>query len=92
MPSPEEPALLGNVTYGNIVHGAPLDADHNFTGTLLTPYALLAGLTTRRCSRSTGAVLVALTTEAEDEVHARAKALGPHQRTDHNRGRTHTPQ
>src|ERR1700709_495946 len=42
------PALLWGVAFANIVHGVPLDARHEFTGTLLTlltPYALLGGLT-----------------------------------------------
>ncbi|WP_205648962.1 cytochrome d ubiquinol oxidase subunit II, partial [Acuticoccus kandeliae] len=42
-------ALLLGVALANIVHGVPLDADHEFTGTLLTllhPYALLGGVTT----------------------------------------------
>ena len=40
------PALLWGVAFANIVQGVPLDADHNYTGTLfdlLNPYALLGG-------------------------------------------------
>ena len=43
------PALLWGVAFANIVQGVPLDANHQFTGTLLTllnPYALLGGLAT----------------------------------------------
>ena len=41
------PALLWGVAFANIVAGVPLDANHEFTGTLFTllnPYALLGGL------------------------------------------------
>ena len=31
------PALLWGVAFANIVQGVPLDADHNYTGTLLRP-------------------------------------------------------
>ncbi len=50
------PALLWGVAFANIVRGVPLNADHEFTGTLLTllnPYALLGGLVTLACSRCT---------------------------------------
>ena len=30
------PALLWGVAFGNIIHGVPMNADHEFTGTLLT--------------------------------------------------------
>ena len=43
------PALLWGVAFGNIVHGVPINADHEFTGTLLpllNPSALFAGLAT----------------------------------------------
>src|SRR5664279_5661426 len=42
------PALLWGVAFANIVHGVPIDAKGEFTGSLLTllnPYALLAGVT-----------------------------------------------
>jgi cytochrome bd ubiquinol oxidase subunit II len=70
------PALLWGVAFGNIVHGVPLDTDHNFAGdffTLLNPYALLGGLTTLSVFAFHGAVFVALKTEGE--VRARANAL-----------------
>jgi cytochrome d ubiquinol oxidase subunit II len=43
------PALLWGVGFANIVRGVPIDAAHEYTGTLwtlLNPYALLGGLTT----------------------------------------------
>ena len=43
------PALLWGVAFGNIVGGVPIDADKQFTGSLLTllnPFALLGGATT----------------------------------------------
>jgi cytochrome d ubiquinol oxidase subunit II len=67
------PALLWGVAFANIVHGVPLDARHEFTGTLLTllnPYALLGGLTTLGVFLLHGAVFVALRTD--DELRARA--------------------
>ena len=51
------PALLWGVAFANIVRGVPLDADHEYVGSLLdllNPYALLGGLThARRCSSPT---------------------------------------
>src|SRR5690606_23796303 len=43
------PAVLWGVAFGNIVRGVPIDADHEYAGSLLdllNPYALLGGLTT----------------------------------------------
>ena len=43
------PALLWGVAWANIVHGVPIDARGEYTGTLFTllnPYALLGGLAT----------------------------------------------
>src|SRR3954470_16884824 len=43
------PALLWGVAFANIVRGVPIDAQHEYTGTLFTllnPYALLGGLAT----------------------------------------------
>ena len=59
------PALLWGVAFGNIVHGVPLNAQHVFTGsflTLLTPYALLGGLTTLAVFLFHGAVFLGLKT------------------------------
>jgi cytochrome d ubiquinol oxidase subunit II len=72
------PALLWGVAFANIVHGVPLDADHEFTGTLLTlltPYALLGGLTTLGVFLLHGAVFVALRTDGELRGRAVRAAL-----------------
>src|SRR3954464_56588 len=70
------PALLWGVAFANIVAGVPLDADHEFTGTLLTllnPYALLGGLTTLGVFLLHGALFVALKTDGD--LRARAHRL-----------------
>jgi cytochrome d ubiquinol oxidase subunit II len=70
------PALLWGVAFANIVAGVPLDADHEFTGnlfTLLTPYALLGGLTTLLLFVTHGAVFLALKTTGD--IRARANAM-----------------
>ena len=62
------PALLWGVAFANIVAGVPLDADHEFTGTLLTllnPYALLGGLATLSLFTLHGAVFLALKTTGD---------------------------
>jgi cytochrome d ubiquinol oxidase subunit II len=70
------PALLWGVAFANIVAGVPIDADKQYTGTLLTllnPYALVGGLTTLFLFVTHGAVFLALRTEGE--IRARANAL-----------------
>ncbi len=70
------PALLWGVAFGNIVHGVPLNAAHQFTGTfftLLNPYALLGGVTTLSVFALHGAVFLALKTTGD--VRARARRL-----------------
>jgi cytochrome bd ubiquinol oxidase subunit II len=72
------PALLWGVAFANIVRGVPLDADHEYTGSLLTllnPYGLLGGLTTLGLFLLHGAVFLALKTDGE--VRTRARALAP---------------
>ncbi|MFZ5871546.1 MAG: cytochrome d ubiquinol oxidase subunit II [Actinomycetota bacterium] len=62
------PALLWGVALANVVRGVPIDADKQFTGTLLTllgPYALLGGLTTLGLFALHGAVFLALKTSGE---------------------------
>lgn len=62
------PSLLWGVAFANIVAGVPLDADHEYTGTLftlLTPYALLGGLATLLLFTQHGAVFLALRTTGE---------------------------
>ncbi|GAA3515795.1 cytochrome d ubiquinol oxidase subunit II [Actinocatenispora rupis] len=72
------PALLWGVAFGNIVRGVPLDARHEYAGTVLTllnPYALLAGLTTLTLFATHGAVFLALKTHGEVRDTARRAAL-----------------
>src|SRR5215207_7403675 len=62
------PALLWGVAFANIIRGVPLDAEHEYTGTLLTllnPYALLGGLATLLLFALHGAVFLALKTEGQ---------------------------
>lgn len=62
------PALLWGVAFANIVHGVPIDAEGEYTGTLLTllnPYALLAGLTTLALFTLHGAVYLSLKTKGD---------------------------
>ncbi len=71
------PALLWGVAFANIVQGVPLDADHNYTGTLfdlLNPYALLGGLTTLLLFFTHGVVFVSLKTEGDIRERARRLA------------------
>ncbi len=70
------PAILWGVAFGNIVAGVPLDANHEYTGTLLTllnPYALLGGLTTLGLFVTHAAMFLALKTDGE--IRARANRL-----------------
>ncbi len=71
------PAFLWGVAVANIVQGVPLDADHEFTGSLLTllnPYGLLGGLTTLLLFFVHGVYFVALKTDGR--VHQDARRLG----------------
>ena len=70
------PAFLWGVAFANIVRGVPLDAGHNYTGTvfdLLNPYALLGGLTTLLLFFTHGVVFVSLKTDGD--IRARARSL-----------------
>lgn len=70
------PALLWGVAFANIVAGVPLDADHEYTGTLLTllnPYALLGGLATLGLFALHGAVFLSL--KSSGAVRERANRL-----------------
>ncbi|MEI6350999.1 MAG: cytochrome d ubiquinol oxidase subunit II [Verrucomicrobiota bacterium] len=61
-------SLLIGVALGNIAYGVPLDADHEFTGNLLTmlhPYALILGVTTVALFAMHGAIYVVMKTEGE---------------------------
>lgn len=71
------PALLWGVAFANIVQGVPLDAGHNYTGTLfdlLNPFALLGGLTTLLLFFTHGVVFASLKTEGELRERARRLA------------------
>jgi cytochrome d ubiquinol oxidase subunit II len=71
------PAFLWGVAFANIVRGVPLDASHEFVGTLgdlLNPYALLGGLTTTILFVLHGAVFVALKTSGTIRYQARRVA------------------
>ena len=68
------PALLWGVGFANIVHGVPIDAHGEFTGTLLTllnPYALLAGVASLAIFTLHGALYLALKTDGEVRERAR---------------------
>ncbi|GAA3643469.1 cytochrome d ubiquinol oxidase subunit II [Microbacterium awajiense] len=70
------PALLWGVAVANIVQGVPINADHEFTGSLLTllnPYGLLGGLTTLLLFFTHGVYFVALKTDGQ--VHQDARRL-----------------
>ena len=70
-------ALLWGVGWANIVHGVPMNAQHNVTGhlfDLLHPYALLGGLVTLTLFLSHGATFLALRTRGEMVGRARAVA------------------
>lgn len=72
------PSLLWGVAVGNIVQGVPLDADHNFTGSLLTllnPYGLWVGVTLLLLFFVHGVYFVALKTDEQVREDARRLAL-----------------
>jgi cytochrome bd ubiquinol oxidase subunit II len=71
------PALLWGVGWANIVHGVPIDAHGEYTGTLFTllkPYALVGGLATLTLFLTHGAIFLSLRTTGELEQRARAVA------------------
>jgi cytochrome d ubiquinol oxidase subunit II len=70
------PALLWGVGWANIVHGVPIDAQHEYTGTLfdlLNPYALLGGLATLSIFLAHGAIFLEL--KADGAIAERARAI-----------------
>jgi cytochrome bd ubiquinol oxidase subunit II len=72
------PALLWGVAFANIVRGVPIDADKEFTGGffgLLNAYSLLGGATTLLLFVTHGALFLALKTDGELRLRARAIAL-----------------
>src|SRR5262245_17854694 len=59
------PAFLWGVAFANIVRGVPIDAEKEFTGSLLdllNPYALLGGLTTLLLCAAHGALFLSIKT------------------------------
>jgi len=71
------PALLIGVTFGNLVHGVPIDANMQYAGTffdLLNPYALLAGVSTLLVFTLYGAIFLSLKTSGELMEKARTTA------------------
>ena len=76
------PALLWGVAFANIVAGVPINADHEYTGslwTLLNPFGLLGGLVTLSLFTLHGARFLALRTEGDvrDGAHRIAGRLAP---------------
>jgi cytochrome d ubiquinol oxidase subunit II len=70
------PSVLWGVAFANIVAGVPIDANGDYTGTLLTllnPFGLLGGVVTASLFLLHGLHFVALKTEGE--IHERAKAM-----------------
>jgi cytochrome d ubiquinol oxidase subunit II len=71
------PAFLWGVAFANIVQGVPLDADHEYVGTVLTllnPYGILGGLTTLSLFFLHGLFFVALKTDGQVRADARSLA------------------
>ncbi len=71
------PALLWGVGWANIVHGVPINANGDYTGTLFTllhPYALLGGLATLSIFLAHGAIFLSLKTKGEVEIRSLAVA------------------
>jgi cytochrome d ubiquinol oxidase subunit II len=72
------PALLWGVAFANIVRGVPIDENAEYVGgffNLLSPYALLGGVTTLLLFLTHGALFVALKTDGDIRHRARALAL-----------------
>ncbi len=71
------PAILWGVAFGNVLHGIPLNAAHNYAGnffTLLNPYSLLGGLATLSLFTLDGALFLALKTMGQLRRQATAVA------------------
>jgi len=72
------PALLWGVAFTNIVLGVPIDAEMEYTGSLLTllnPAALLGGVTTTCLFAAYGAMFLALKTDGTIRHQARGLSL-----------------
>src|SRR6201996_4186255 len=62
------PAILWGVAFGNVLHGIPLNAAHDYAGnffTVLNPYSLLGGLATLTLFTLDGALFLALKTTGD---------------------------
>ncbi len=75
-------SLLWGVAFGNVVHGVPLDADHEYVGNffdLLNPFALLVGVTMLLLFLTHGAIYLGLKTtkEVRERAQTFAVRLGP---------------
>jgi cytochrome d ubiquinol oxidase subunit II len=71
------PALLWGVAFANIVHGVPIDAKAEYTGTLLTllnPYALAGGVASLAIFTLHGAIYLSLKSKGEVLERARRAA------------------
>jgi cytochrome d ubiquinol oxidase subunit II len=76
------PAILWGVAFSNLVHGVPIDENMTYTGgffNLLTPFALVGGLTTLLLFTLLGAIFLSLKTTdpLEEKSHNLAKRLWP---------------
>ena len=72
------PALLWGVALTNVVMGLPINAAKEYTGnlfTLLNPVGLIGGLTTVALFLTHGAIFIALKTEGDIRIEARALAV-----------------
>ena len=72
------PAFLWGVALANIVHGVPLDREHEYVGSvfdLLTPYALLGGLAMVVLFLTHGAMFIALKTTGDVRTRANRAAV-----------------
>ncbi|WP_329479615.1 cytochrome d ubiquinol oxidase subunit II [Kribbella sp. NBC_01484] len=70
------PAVLWGITFANLVRGVPLDNSFEYVGSLgdlLSPFALLGGLTFAAVFVAHGAIFLALRTT--DDLRRRANAL-----------------
>jgi len=72
------PAILWGVAFANIVRGVPIDETKDFTGnlfTLLNPFGLLGGVVTLLLFLTHGAMFVALKTDGDIRLRARALSV-----------------
>ncbi|WBQ07664.1 cytochrome d ubiquinol oxidase subunit II [Kribbella sp. CA-293567] len=71
------PALLWGIVFANLVRGLPIDASHEFTGTLgtlLNPFALFGGVAFTMLFVAHGAIFLALKTTGELRARANRTA------------------